>query len=53
MRRGNKGIENGKLSKPCPRLSEAVQINTLIAMLPGTTRDDFTCQYPGYLQIAN
>jgi len=53
MRKGDMGNENGKLSEPCPRFLDAVQINTLITVLPGTKRDDFTCQYPSYLQIAN
>jgi hypothetical protein len=53
MRKGDTGDENGKLSEPCLHFLDAVQINTLIAVLPGTKRDDFICQYPSYLQIAN
>jgi hypothetical protein len=53
MRKGDMGNENGKLSELCPRFLGAVQINTLIAVLPDAKRDDFTCQYRSYLQIAN
>ena len=53
MRKGDTGDANGKLSELRPRFLDAVQINTLIAVLPGAKRDDFTCQYRSYLQIAN